>query len=126
MLKRILEVIITAQDVDVALQSYERNLGLTVMGCAQGEEGHTRVGETSLVVMRPDIARRRFPHLGEGSEGLAALALEVDDLEGMVARLRQQGVEVEGPIVEQERGVRVALIPPHFAHGVPIELVQRL
>jgi len=125
MLKRILEVIVTAQDVDAALQSYERNLGLRVMGCAQGEEGHIRLGETSLVVMRPDIARRRLPHL-EGGEGLAALALEVDDVEGTVSRLRRQGIEVEGPVADGERGVKVARVPPQFAHGVPIELVQRL
>ena len=122
--KRILEVLISTQNVDTALDSYRRNLGLEAIGCAEGEEGHIRVGETSLVLLRPDIARQRLP-LAEGSgEGLLGLTLEVEDLEGEVARLRRHGVEVEGPTAEGN--LQVAHIPPQFAHGVPIRLVKQL
>jgi catechol 2,3-dioxygenase-like lactoylglutathione lyase family enzyme len=121
--RRILEVMISAQNVDAALDTYRRNLGLEAIGCVEGEEGHVKVGETSLVLLRPDIARQRLP-LAEGSgEGLLGLTLEVEDLQEEVARLRRHGVEVEGPTTEGD--LQVAHIPPQFAHGVPIRLVQQ-
>ncbi len=122
--RRLWQVLIAAQDVDAALDSYRANLGLQVMGCAEGEEGHVRVGETTLVVLRPDIARRRLPDL-EASEGLLALCLEVDDLDGLVARLRAAGVEVSEPGPGPEEGTRAATVSPRHTGGAPLLLVQR-
>jgi catechol-2,3-dioxygenase len=123
--RRLWQVLIVAQDVDAALATYETNLGLRSMGCAQGEEGHIRVGETTLVVLRPDVAARRLPGT-EASEGILALCLEVDDLDSLVARLRKSGVQVSGPGQGPEEGTRAATVAPEHTGGAPLLLIQRV
>jgi catechol 2,3-dioxygenase-like lactoylglutathione lyase family enzyme len=121
--RRLRQVLIAAQDVDAALASYQANLGLQVMGCTEGEEGHIGVGGTTLVLLRPDLAARRLPGVEVG-EGLLALCLEVDDLDGLVARLRGAGVQVAGPGPGPEEGTRAALVTGEHTGGAPLLLVQ--
>ncbi|MCS7276198.1 MAG: VOC family protein [Dehalococcoidia bacterium] len=122
--RRLREVLIGAQEVDAALETYRANLGLQVMGCAEGEEGHVHVGETTLVILRPDIAAGRLPGI-DPAEGMLAISLEVDDLDGMVARLRRAGVQVTDPAPGHEEGTRIARVAPEHAGGAPLLLVER-
>ncbi len=122
--RRLWQVLIAASDVDAALASYEANLGLRSMACTQGEEGYIPVGETTLVVLRPDVAARRLPG-SDISEGLVALCLEVADLDGVVARLRNAGVQVSDPEPGEEEGTRAARVAPQHTGGAPLLLVQR-
>ncbi len=122
-IRRLKEVVIVAQDVDGALARYRDNLGLEGMGCAEGVEGRVPLGETSLVILSPQAAAERLSNWPGGQEGLASLTLEVDDLEGLVSRLRRAGIEVVGP--EEKEGLQVAFLPAEWAYGVPLYLVQK-
>ncbi|HXG41103.1 MAG TPA: VOC family protein [Dehalococcoidia bacterium] len=122
--RRLREVLIAAQELDAALSSYESNLGLRPIVCAEGEEGHIPVGETTLVILRPDVAARRLPDVGT-AEGMLAISLEVDDLDGLVARLRRAGIQVSDPAPGHEEGTRVARVAPEHAGGAPLLLVER-
>ncbi len=61
--------------------------------------------------------------LTERGEGFHHLAIDVDDLDRVLARLTGDGVRVVGR-AEPRRGYRTAFIHPHDAHGVLIQFWQ--
>jgi methylmalonyl-CoA/ethylmalonyl-CoA epimerase len=88
--------------------------------------GRPAEGGGSLELLQPDAGDnpiRRF--LDKRGPGLQQLALEVDDLPGLVARLKAAGVTL---IDEQPRpgaqGTTVAFVHPKSTGGVLLELVQ--
>jgi len=84
-------------------------------------------GGGSIELLQPDAGDnpvRRF--LDKRGPGLHHLALEVDDIDALVARLAEAGVRL---IDEKPRpgahGTRVAFVHPQSTGGVLLELVQR-
>jgi methylmalonyl-CoA/ethylmalonyl-CoA epimerase len=54
------------------------------------------------------------------------ICLEVEDLDGMLARLQARGVRLINPQpVVKENGVRYAFVHPKSAHGVLVELYEK-
>lgn len=71
--------------------------------------------------VEPDNPVRSF--LARKGEGFYTIALEVDDLDGAVNELKQQGVKVSQP-VEAEPGVRSAFVTAAATHGLSVQLVE--
>ncbi len=86
-----------------------------------------RIGEVSLELtepMGPQSPISKF--LDKRGEGVHHLSFEVDDLEGELRRLRNQGFQL---IDERPRqgggGHRIAFLHPRSTNGVLIELCER-
>jgi methylmalonyl-CoA epimerase len=119
--------------IEEALRVFGDGLGIEVTG------GEDLPGDMTRVVFAPlGESRLEFlePINGEGpvqkflekrGPGIHHICLEVEDLPGMLDRLRLLGIEL---IDEQPRlgahGTQVAFIHPKSANGVLIELVETM
>jgi methylmalonyl-CoA/ethylmalonyl-CoA epimerase len=83
-------------------------------------------GGATLELLQPDAGDnpvRRF--LGKRGPGIHHVALEVDDLQGLCARLKAAGIRLidEAPRPGAQ-GTTVAFVHPQSTGGVLVELVQ--
>ena len=131
MLNRIYHLGYAVEDLEAASEFYRENFGATP-GEPEGveEQGIVasmfRVGESSIELVqptRPDSPVGKF--LAKRGEGFHHVAFEVDDLKGVLAKLKRNGVEL---IDEEPRkgagGMKIAFIHPGGAFGVLTELVE--
>lgn len=124
---------IAVSDVDQALAFYRDALGLDIEPPEEIESQRVRAhfiaaGDAMLELLEPTapdspIAR----YLEKRGPGMHHVALRVDDIRAALAMLKARGVRL---IDEQPRpgahGSLVAFIHPASAHGVLVELKQRL
>ena len=114
-----------------ATKSYEENFGLKISSMDQVDEQGVRlamldIGESRLELLeptRPDSPIGKF--LSKRGEGLHHIAIQVENLELVLTRLKGAGVRL---IDEKPRNgahnTKVAFIHPSSTHGVLMELVQ--
>jgi len=117
--------------IEDALRVFGEGLGLEVTGSEDIEGDMTRVtfaplGESRLEFLEPiDGEGPVQKFLEKQGPGIHHICLEVEDLPGMLARLRSLGVEL---VDEQPRpgahGTQVAFVHPKSANGVLVELVE--
>jgi methylmalonyl-CoA epimerase len=122
---------IAVEDLDAALELYERDYGMTLVHrevvSAQGVEAVLLdVGENHvelLAPLGPDTPVGKF--LAKRGPGMHHVAYQVPDIEAALASLRDAGVRL---IDEQPRtGIRnsrVAFLHPKSSGGVLTEIVQ--
>ncbi len=84
------------------------------------------MGESHLELLEPTSETSPIAkHLEKRGEGIAHMALRVDDLDAMVARLAARGVNLLPPGVRQGAGgAKVAFLHPKDTGGVLVELSQ--
>jgi len=131
MLGKIEHVAVAVADLDAAVAHYEDVWGLKVFHRErvedQGvEEAMLPLGESFLQLLGPtgpDTTVGKF--IERRGEGLHHIAYEVADLEGTLAELKAQGVELidEAPR-RGGRGHMVAFVHPRSNHGLLVELIQ--
>jgi methylmalonyl-CoA epimerase len=119
-------------DLDAALETYERLLGLAVEHRSevpeQGVEAASLVAGSSRIELLaptgPDTPVGRF--LEKRGEGMHHVAYEVADVAAALTDLRAAGAEL---IDEEPRhglfGLEVAFVHPSSIHGVLTEVVAR-
>lgn len=113
------------KDVDAAVAFYVRQLGFhEVMHPAPAFAMLTR-GDLRLVLSAPNPSSGGGQPMPDGRRqepgGWNRFAIEVDDLEGTVARLRETGATFRNDIVTGVGGKQILLEDPS---GNPIELFQ--
>jgi catechol 2,3-dioxygenase-like lactoylglutathione lyase family enzyme len=113
------------RDVDAALKFYREQLGFeVVMHPAPAFAMLTR-GDLRLVLSAPNPSGGGGQPMPDGRPqqpgGWNRFAIEVDDLEAMVARLRESGATFRNDIVVGVGGKQILLEDPS---GNPIELFQ--
>ena len=131
MLNRIYHLGYAVEDIEAALRFYQENFGV-VPGEPEIVEDQGiiatmfRVGESSIELLQPthpDSPVGKF--LARRGEGLHHVAFEVEDLEGTLAELGRNGVEL---IDEEPRrgggGTKMAFVHPEGTFGVLTELVE--
>ncbi len=131
LLNKIYHLGYAVEDIEVASRFYRDNFGARP-GEPEAVEDQGlvatmfRVGDSAVELMQPthpDSPVGRF--LQKRGEGFHHVAFEVDDLEGALAGLKANGVEL---IDEEPRigagGTRVAFVHPKGAFGVLTELVE--
>ena len=131
MLNRIYHLGYAVEDIEAASRFYQENFGV-VPGEPEIVEDQGiiatmfRVGESSIELLQPthpDSPVRKF--LARRGEGLHHVAFEVEDLEGTLAELGRNGVEL---IDEEPRrgagGTKMAFVHPEGTFGVLTELVE--
>lgn len=132
-IKKINHVAIVVEDMDDALSFWRDSLGLNLHELRDMPAEKSRVaflpvadGEIELVVPTTDdsgIAK----YLAKRGQGMHHICLEVDDIDGMLEKLKAKNVRL---INEQPRitadGKKYAFIHPESARGVLVELYQLL
>jgi methylmalonyl-CoA/ethylmalonyl-CoA epimerase len=131
LLDRIYHLGYAVHDIGEAARFYEDNFGVRVSEPEVVEEQGIvatvfRVGESQIELVeptRPDSPVGRF--LAKHGEGFHHVAFEVEDLEGALAALKANGVELidESPRIGAG-GTRMAFVHPKGAFGVLTELVE--
>ena len=112
-------------DVDAAIRFYVQHLGFDeIMHPAPTFAMLTR-GDLRLVLSAPNPSAGGGQPMPDGRQqtpgGWNRFAIEVDDLEGMVAQLRKSGATFRNDIVTGVGGRQILLEDPS---GNPIELFQ--
>jgi methylmalonyl-CoA epimerase len=122
---------LATESIEEALRVFGDGLGLQVTGGEDIPADMTRVtfaplGESRLEFLEPINGEgpvQKF--LEKRGPGIHHICLEVEDLPGMLDRLRSLGVEL---VDEQPRpgahGTLVAFVHPKSANGVLVELVE--
>jgi methylmalonyl-CoA/ethylmalonyl-CoA epimerase len=131
MLGKIEHVALAVADIDAAIAHYKAVWGLDVAHRErvedQGvEEAMLPLGESYLQLLgatAPDTTVGKF--LATRGEGLHHIAYEVDDLEGALRQLKNQGVALIDETPRRGgRGHMVAFVHPKSNHGLLVELIQ--
>ncbi len=128
---RINHIGLAAESIDAALNVFRDGLGLDEVGGEYVKSDAVRVsflplGESRLELLEPvgeEGPVQKF--LTNRGPGVHHICLEVDDLQGMLQRLKERGVE----LIDQEprrgaHGTLVAFVHPKSANGVLVELVE--
>lgn len=133
MIKKIDHIGVAVQNIDEALKLYSEALGLHLTQTDK-EEGQKSivaflpVGDGEVELVEPigdDGPVARF--LQKRGEGIHHICFEVDDIYATLGRLKAVGIELidEKPYIGTA-GKKIAFIHPKGAHGVLIELYQKV
>ena len=128
---RINHIGLATASMDAALDVFRDGLGLEDTGGEYVESDAVRVsfltlGESRLELLEPVGEEGPVQkYLANRGPGVHHICLEVEDLPGMLERLRDRGVE----LIDQEprrgaHGTLVAFVHPKSANGVLVELVE--
>ncbi|NDJ51652.1 MAG: methylmalonyl-CoA epimerase [Chloroflexi bacterium] len=128
---RIDHIAVVVPDIDDARGFYERLLGLTVADVEQVDEQEVVVafmptGDSEIELLEPlndtsGVAR----FMEKRGPGIHHICLAVDDIDGMLARLKEAGAQlINEEAVIGAGGRRVAFVHPKASNGVLIELVE--
>lgn len=131
MFTRVDHIGVAVEDLDAALELYERDYAMTLVHrevvSAQGVEAVLLdVGENHvelLAPLGPDTPVGKF--LAKRGPGMHHVAYQVPDIEAALASLRESGLRLidERPR-DGIRGSRVAFLHPSSSGGVLTEIVQ--
>lgn len=131
-IRKISHIAVATDDLERSLAFWRDALGLAVSEVrdvsAEGAQiAFLPVGESEIELVRPTVEESGLARfLAKRGPGMHHICLEVDDLDGMLAQLRAQGVEL---INETPRrgadGTRYAFIHPRSADGVLVELYEK-
>jgi len=130
-IKRIDHVAILVDDIQKTLSFWRDGLGIEVshtqdMPAERSRIAFLPVGGSEIELVQPttgDSGLARY--LEKHGPGMHHVCLEVDDIQGMLERLKSKGVQLinETPQVGLE-GRLYAFIHPKSANGVLVELYQ--
>ena len=128
---RIDHIAVLVEDLNAPLSFWSEALGLelahtTAVPAEMAEIAFLPVGGSEIELVHPttsDSGLARF--LEKRGPGMHHICLEVDDIEGMLAQLKEKGIQLinETPRVG-EGGRKYAFINPKSANGVMVELYQ--
>jgi catechol 2,3-dioxygenase-like lactoylglutathione lyase family enzyme len=121
---RIERVIVATPDADAAAATFRRLFALQDAPPAGGGDP-TRVlalSRAEIAFVTPAAGTALAAALATGGEGMAALRLEVADVDAAVSALEHAGIRFE---IERGDGMRIVHVDPATAHGVRLSLVGR-
>ncbi|MBI3242462.1 MAG: methylmalonyl-CoA epimerase [Chloroflexi bacterium] len=131
MIKKINHIAIIVPDLDTSLTFWRDTLGLPLTHVEEVASQESIVaflptGDSEVELVKPTTeASGAARFLAKRGPGLHHIALEVDNLEEMLGRLKEKGVRLinETPITAAG-GNRAAFIHPESANGVLVELYE--
>lgn len=129
-IKKINHVAVVVEDIDSALSFWRDVMGLALdhieaVPSQSSKVAFIPVGDSEIELVQPtdpDSGLGKF--LDKRGEGLHHLCLEVEDIEGMLAILKEKGARLinEEPI--ELPGRKMAFVHPKAANGVLVELYE--
>ncbi len=132
MIKRIDHVAIVVEDLDAALGFWRDALGLPLAKTEDNPAesvsiGFLPVGGSEIELLQPTDADSGIgKYLARKGQGMHHLCVEVDDIDAMIARLVDHGVEmINAEPRTRPEGTRYAFVHPKSAGGVLVELYEK-
>jgi methylmalonyl-CoA epimerase len=131
-LKKLDHLGVAVRSLAPALELYRDRLGLAVQGVEEVPQEKVRIaflplGDTRLELLEPttdDSPVARF--IDKRGEGLHHICFEVENLDGILARLPGSGIDLlPGYPRAGAEGGRVAFFHPRSTGGVLMELCER-
>jgi len=128
--KKINHVAIVVEDIDSALGFWRDVLGLALDHIEEVPSQASKVafiplGDSEVELVEPiDPDSGLSKYLEKRGEGLHHLCLEVEDIEGMLASLKEKGARLINETPLELPGRKMAFIHPKTANGVLIELYE--
>ena len=130
-IKKIDHVALVVGDMDAALGFWRDSLGLELTHIATVPRENSAIaflplGGSEIELVQPTSEDSGIAkYLEKRGPGMHHICLEVDDITGMLAQLKAQGVQLihEEPVIA-ESGKKYAFIHPKAAFGVLVELYE--
>lgn len=128
---RIDHVAVLVDDLGNTLRFWQDALGMELshiqeLPSEMAQIAFLPAGESEIELVKPTTSDSGLArYLEKRGPGLHHICLEVDDIAGMLAQLREQGVQLinEDPKIG-EGGRKYAFIHPKSANGVMVELYE--
>jgi methylmalonyl-CoA/ethylmalonyl-CoA epimerase len=128
--KKIDHVAIVVEDIDSALGFWRDVMGLDLDHIEDVPSQASKVaflptGDSEVELVQPtDPESGLGKYLKKRGEGMHHLCVEVDDIDGMLAQLKEKGVRLINEEPLQLPGRKMAFIHPKAANGVLVELYE--
>lgn len=127
---RIDHLAIAVKDVDAAVARFTEALGGEEIARKKGlengeliEVSYVRVGDSIITLLTShDPEGHIYKFLERRGEGMHHLALETDDLDGLVSTLENLGIRI--PIRAELPGRREIVVGPRDFSGVVLQIIQ--
>jgi methylmalonyl-CoA/ethylmalonyl-CoA epimerase len=127
---KINHVAIVVPDIESSLGFWRDALGLELhhiedVPSQKAVVAFLPTGESEVELVKPtaeDTGAAKF--LNERGPGMHHLCFEVDDLDGMMANLKEKGVRLINEAPVELEGRRLIFIHPKSANGVLVELYE--
>jgi methylmalonyl-CoA/ethylmalonyl-CoA epimerase len=128
--KKIHHIAIVVPDLNEALSFWRDNFGLDVckvedIPTQKSEVAFMNLGDVEIELVRPtvdDSGAAKF--LKDRGPGLHHICVEVDNIDEMLAELKEKGVRLINETPVELEGRKMAFIHPKAANGVLLELYQ--
>ena len=129
--KRIDHIAVVVDDIDASLAFWRDALGMDMTHLEEVKEQESIVaflptGGSEVELVKPTTETSGVAkYLAKRGPGMHHICLEVDDIAGMLAQLKEKGVQLinEEPKIGAG-GRKYAFIHPKAAHGVMVELYE--
>lgn len=130
-IKKIDHIAIVVPEIDEALGFWRDALGLELSHLEEVPEQETLVaflpaGESEVELVKPTTDTSGMArYMAKRGPGMHHICFEVEDIESMLVRLKEQGVQLinEEPTIGAG-GKKIAFIHPKSAGGVLVELYE--
>lgn len=121
---------IAVADIDESLKFWRDALGIELshiedVPSQKAKVAFLPVGESEVELVNPttdDSGVAKF--IAERGGGMHHLCIEVDDIEGVIANLKEKGVRMIDEMPKELPGRKMAFVHPKSAGGVLVELYQ--
>lgn len=129
-IKKINHIAIVVENIEDALSFWRDQLGLELdhvedVPSQASKVAFMPVGEGEVELVQPtDKNTGLGKYLDKRGEGMHHLCIEVDDIESMLADLKNKGVRLIDEEPHDLPGRRMAFIHPKASNGVLIELYE--
>jgi len=129
-IKKINHIAIAVKDVEESLKFWRDAMGLSVdhienVPSQKSEVVFIPVGESEVELVRPtssDTGVAKF--IEERGGGMHHLCFEVDNIDEMLAQLKEKGVRLINEIALELPGRKMAFVHPKSTNGVLVELYE--
>ena len=127
---KINHVAIAVEDIQAALGFWQNALGIPLdhiedVPSQQAWVAFLPLGGSEVELVQPTVEETgTAKFLKERGGGMHHLCLEVDDIEGMLAQLKEAGIRLINETPLELEGRRMAFIHPKSASGVLVELYE--
>lgn len=131
-IKKINHVAIVVRDIEQALGFWETALGLKLdhiedVPSQQAKVAFIPIGESEVELVQPTTEESGMAtYLERKGEGMHHLCVEVEDIDGMLEQLAEQGVRLINETPVELPGRKMAFVHPKSTNGVLVELYELL
>jgi methylmalonyl-CoA/ethylmalonyl-CoA epimerase len=128
--KKINHIAVVVEDIQSSLVFWEDALGIKMskvedVPAQKAKVAFLPVGDGKVELVQPtDPESGTAKFLSEHGGGVHHLCLEVDDINGMLAQLKEKGIRLINESPLEMEGRKIAFIHPKSAGGVLVELYE--